>query len=106
MIANKPIKELQAIFADMAIATAIIKRNEDSEWSIVWQNSAATSFWSNYDIDEDFDLKLSLMDAASKTGASSFVCKLAKNIQPFRFIVSAYSDNDFLLQFLPEVATT
>ena len=106
MIANKPLKDLQTIFADMAIATAIIKRNEDSQWSIVWQNSAATSLWNQYDIDEDFDLKLALMDAASKTGASSFVCKLAKNIQPFRFIVSAYSDNDFLLQFLPEVAVS
>lgn len=89
-------------FTDLALATALLQRTDDAEWRIVWQNSSAQALWGNYAVDDDFELKLSLMGCISRSGSSSFVCRLNKGIQPFRFIATPEKSQHLLLNFLLE----
>ena len=54
MLSYKTKSELNDIFGGLAVATVILERNEDSEWSIYWQNKSANFVWGAYEIDEDF----------------------------------------------------
>lgn len=85
----------------LALASSLLRKNEDAEWQLVWQNSAAESLWGNYDLDVDFDLRLNLLDAFTRSTPTSFTQQIEGTIQPFRFIATPY-EGDLLLQFFPE----
>lgn len=101
MLSYKTKSELNDIFGGLAVATVILERNEDSEWSIYWQNKSADFVWGAYEIDEDFELKLALMDAMTRASGSSFVFKLPSHIHSYRFTVTPENDRAFI-QFLTE----
>lgn len=101
MFSQQTNQELEDNFGYLTIATCVLERNEDAEWKIFWQNKSAASLWGNYEIDEDFELKLALMDAMTRVGASSFQLEVENCIDPLRFTVSPENDK-VLLQFVPE----
>jgi len=103
MLSNKTQEDFEKAYGGFAIATAILERNEDSEWRIVWQNVAAKMIWGQYEVDEDFEFKLFLMDAMTKVGPSTFLHQLPHTIEAYRFTVSPDGDQLFM-QFLADNA--
>ena len=57
--------------------------------------------WADYDLDIDFELRLSLLDAFTRSTPTSFTHQIEGTLQPFRFIATPY-EGDLLLQFFPE----
>lgn len=91
-------------FSDLSIATAYLEKDEDLIWSILWQNDAAQALWSDYDVNADISLKLSLIDIYGTATPRGFDHQLNSGFQNVRFLVSPYEEG-LLLQFYLDTHT-
>ncbi|NPA71590.1 MAG: response regulator [Gammaproteobacteria bacterium] len=92
---------LEAAFGDLLLATAVLKRDEEAQWTIVWQNNSALAAWGAYAIDEDGMLKLELLDAMTRVMPTTFTHVLSGGVESYRFTATP-DENTLLLNFLPE----
>ncbi|WP_035628830.1 hypothetical protein, partial [Hydrogenovibrio marinus] len=75
-------------FSDLPIAAAYVEKDDDINLFIAWQNKAADALWDDYDLNEDVDLKLQIIQAFSHSAPTSFTHHLKENVQPCRFFVT------------------
>lgn len=85
-------------FSDLPIAAAYIEKDDDLNLFVAWQNKAADALWDDYDLNEDVDLKLQIIQAFSHSAPTSFTHHLKENVQPCRFFVTEMGEG-LLAQF-------
>ncbi|WP_051640649.1 ATP-binding protein [Thiomicrorhabdus sp. Milos-T2] len=96
---------VETLYTDLPMATALFERDDDGLWQLLWQNSAALSLWGEFDVSVNPRFKLELMDALSKVTPSIFSYQLPNAIESYSF--SATPNEDCLLvQFLTTGVST
>lgn len=96
---------VETLYTDLPMATALFERDEDGLWQLLWQNSAALSLWGEFDVSVNPGFKLELMDALSKVTPSSFSYQLPNAIESYSFTATPNKDC-LLVQFLTTGAST
>lgn len=105
MFSSKTPDELELLFGFLPLAHAVVKRDDDAQWRLFWQNSTARAIWGEYPVNDDLALKLELMDAMTRASASTFLHTMRDALDVYRFTVSP-EQNALLLSFLPESQRT
>lgn len=82
----------------LSTAVAYIEKDDDLNLTVVWQNEAADALWSEYDLNEDLELKLQVVQAFSQSLPSSFTHHIKGSVQPCRFFVTEFQQG-LLMQF-------
>lgn len=102
MSANSALNEL---YANSPLAVAFAECNDESHWSISWQNPTAHSLWGHYDLNLDIELKLQLLSAMQRTSVTSFRHALKGLVEACQFTLVHYRDG-ILIQFVMAGAQT
>lgn len=91
---------LEALYGHSALAVALLEQHDDTYWVICWQNNAAQSFWGDYEIDHDLELKLHLLSVKQRNTPVTFHYTPNGAVDGFHFTLTQCQQG-ILLQFVP-----